>query len=287
VSDGRVARLRQRAGRIGAVLRNAFASPGFRRFGPAFSRSYLRFAWSSALNWGDRGPGVLEWMGHRVRYSNRSSILFLVHEIFAHCAYDFTPARPDPLIVDCGANVGMAALFFRLRFPGSRVVAVEPHPRAFRLLEENTGGDARIERIEAALTEDGAPARLFAPSDDAASLASSVIPGLMSGEAVEVAGIRLSELLARLDGGVDLLKLDVEGAEYGALRDCHRSGALARVREVAVEYHRTPSEPGGPDALVEMLRDSGFGDARVTEGISGVDGMIRARREVDGCRSRR
>lgn len=281
MSDGPVARLRQRAGRIGAVLRNAFASPGFRRFGPAFSRSYLRFAWSSALHWGDQSPGVLEWMGRRVRYSNRSSILFLVHEIFAHCAYDFSPARPDPLIVDCGANVGMAALFFRLRFPRARIVAVEPHPQAFRLLEENTHGDERIERIEAAVTEDGAPARLFAPPDDAASLASSVIPGLVGGEAVEVAGIRLSELLGRLDGEVDLLKLDIEGAEYGALRDCHGAGALARVHEVAVEYHRVANEPGGPDELVRVLSDSGFSTVDVTEGISGVDGMIRARRERD------
>lgn len=274
-----MARLRPRAGRIGAVLRNAFAAPGFRRFGPAFARSYLRFAWSAAQQWGDQGPGVLQWMGRRVRYSNRSSILFLVHEIFAHCAYDFEPARPDPLIVDCGANVGMAALFFRLRFPGSRVVSVEPHPQAFRLLEENTAGDPRIERIEAAVTEDGAPARLFAPPGDAASLASSLVPGLVDGQPVEVAGIRLSDLLARLDGDVDLLKLDIEGAEYGALRDGHRTGALARVREVAVEYHRIPSEPGGPDEVVRLLRDSGFSAVDVTEGISSVDGMIRARRE--------
>ncbi|HEX9935463.1 MAG TPA: FkbM family methyltransferase [Longimicrobium sp.] len=276
--SGVAGRLRQGAGRAGAALRNAFASPGFRRFGPAFSRDYLRFAWDSARHWGDQSPGVLRWMGHRVRYSNRSSILFLVHEIFARCAYDFEPGRPDPLVVDCGANVGMAALFFRLRFPRARIVAVEPHPRAFRLLEENTRGDAAIERIEAAVSEDGAPTRLFAPPGDEASLMSSLLPELAGGEGVEVAGVRLSALLARLGGRVDLLKLDIEGAEYGALRDCHRAGALAGVREVAVEYHRTPAEPGGPGELVRMLRESGFGEVSVVDGESGVDGMIRARR---------
>lgn len=268
------ARLRQ----AGTAFRNAFLSPGFRRFGPAFSRDYLRFAWESARRWGDQSPGVMRWMGRRVRYSNRSSILFLVHEIFVHCAYDFEPARPDPLILDCGANVGMAALFFRLRFPRARIVSVEPHPQAFQLLEENTAGDPAIERIEAAVSEDGTPARLFAPPGDPASLVSSLLPGWAGETGVEVAAVRLPGLLARLGGEVDFLKLDIEGAEYGALRDCHRAGALARVREVAVEYHRIAAEPGGPGELVRMLRESGFGEVSVTEGESGVDGMIRARR---------
>ncbi|HEU4560694.1 MAG TPA: FkbM family methyltransferase [Longimicrobium sp.] len=267
-----------RVRQAGRALRNAFASPGFRRFGPAFSRDYLRFAWESARRWGDQSPGEMPWMGYRVRYSNRSSILFLVHEIFAQCAYDFDPGCPDPLIVDCGANVGMAALFFRLRFPGARIVSVEPHPQAFRLLEANTAHDPAIERIEAAVSEDGAPARLYAPPGDAASLMSSLLPGLAGEAGVEVAAVRLSSLLARLDGEVDFLKLDIEGAEYGVLRDCHRTGALARVREVAVEYHRTAAEPGGPGELVRMLRESGFGEVSVTEGESGVDGMIRVRR---------
>ena len=271
-------RLRHGLTRAGTVLRNAFLSPGFRRFGPAFSRDYLRFARECALHWGDQSPGVLPWLGHRVRYSNRSSVLFLVHEIFVHCTYDFESARPDPLILDCGANVGMAALFFRLRFPGARVVSVEPHPRAFGLLEENTRGDPRIERVEAAVSEDGAPTLLFSPPDDAASLVSSVLPGRAGDDGVRVRGVRLSELLARYPGEVDLLKLDVEGAEYGALRECTRSGALHRVREVAVEYHHTAAEPGGPGELVRMLRQGGFGEVSVTEGKAGVDGMIRARR---------
>ena len=267
-------------GHAAAALRNAFRSPGFRRFGPAFARDYLRFAWSVARRWGDRGPGTLRWMGHDVRFTNRSSLTFLVHEIFVNCAYDFEAARPDPLIVDCGGNIGMAVRFFRHRFPAARVVAVEPHPEAFRLLEENTralGGG--IERIRAALTEDGAPTFLFAPAEDGASLLSSVDQRWAGeGTGIAVEGLRLSDLLARLDGEIDFLKLDVEGAEYGVMRDCARTGALSRVREMAIEYHRTPSEPGGPEAITRVLRESGFDEVTVDEGVSGADGIIRARR---------
>jgi FkbM family methyltransferase len=270
-------------GHAAAALRNAFLSPGFRRFGPAFARDYLRFAWSAARRWGDTGPGVLRWLGHDVRFTNRASMLFLVHEIFVGCAYDFEPARPDPLIVDCGGNLGAGVLFFRRRFPAARVVVVEPHPDAFRLLEANTRAlGAGIERIEAAVTEDGAPTVLLAPPGDGASLMSTIDGGLELGigspARIEVPGLRLSDLLARMDREVDFLKLDVEGAEYAVLRDCRRTGALAGVREVAVEYHRTPSEPGGPAFIAGVLRESGFHDVAVEEGVSGADGMVRAKR---------
>lgn len=273
----------KRTGHAVAALRNAFLSPGFRRFGPAFARDYLRLALSAARRWGDTGPGVLRWMGHDVRYTNRASMLFLVHEIFVACAYDFDPSRPDPLIVDCGGNIGMGVRFFRRRFPAARVVVVEPHPDAFALLEENTRalGDG-IERIQAAVTEDGAPTVLHAPSGDGASLMSTVDGGLDNsfGDAAEidVPGLRLSDLLARMDREVDFLKLDIEGAEYGVLRDCVRAGALAGVRQVAVEYHVTPSEPGGAALIARMLAESGFDRVTTAHGISSIDGMIRATR---------
>lgn len=261
-----------------AAFRNAFLSSGFRRFGPAYARDYLRFAWSAARRWGDTGPGELRWMGHDVRFTNRMSMLFLLHEIFAGGTYDFDPARPDPLIVDGGANVGMSVLFFGLRFPRARIVAVEPHPEAFRLMAENTRrlGDG-IERIQAALTEDGAPATLIAPPSDGASLMSSVDASWSDGAGIAVDGLRLSNLIARQEREIDFLKLDIEGAEYGVLRDLVRTGAITRIREAAIEFHRTPTEPGGPAEIAETLRESGF-VVTVAEGTSGADGIIRARR---------
>ena len=96
------------------AFRNAFASSGFRRFGPRFARDYLRIAAGAAGRWGGTDAATLRLLGRDVRVSNRTSGVFLVHEIFVHGAYDFHPARPDPVILDCGANVGMASLYFRL-----------------------------------------------------------------------------------------------------------------------------------------------------------------------------
>jgi len=45
-----------------------------------------------------------------------------------------------PLIVDAGANIGMSAVYFALTYPTARIVALEPEPGNFALLERNTRG---------------------------------------------------------------------------------------------------------------------------------------------------
>ena len=270
--------LRRLGTHAGAVLRNAFASPGYRRFGVRFARDYLRFAGASARRWGDVGPGELRLLGQRVRYSNRMSMLFLLHEIFVGCAYDFEPQREDPLIVDGGANLGATVIFFARRFPRARIVALEPHPEAFRLLEENTRGlGERVERREAALTGDGGPAALHAPGDDAASLSSSLSPLGGAQRRFSVRGVRLSTLIEELGREVDYLKLDIEGAEYAVLGEAASSGALARVRELGVEYHHAPGDREAAARLALLLEQAGFAVSQA-EGISGVDGLLRGRR---------
>ena len=199
------------------------------------------------------------------------------HEVFVECVDDFAARRRDPLILDCGANIGMAALFFVARFPAARVVSVEPHPQTFRLLEANTRPLLGVECIEAAVTEHGGPVRLYSPPGDGASLVSSTDRAWGGSATTHVAGLRLSELIGAYGPDIDLLKLDVEGAEYGLLRECGPTGALRGVREVVLEYHRVESEPGGCEMLLRMLRQNGF-DAAVAGNVTGRDGIIRARR---------
>lgn len=59
-------------------------------------------------------------------------------EIFAEQAYRPVPALPPPrAILDIGANVGLNAAYFRLAFPMTPIVCVEPDPHAFRMLARN------------------------------------------------------------------------------------------------------------------------------------------------------
>lgn len=261
------------------AIRNAFFSPGHRLFGLSFSRDYLRFAWR-ARQMQEAGPGSLDVAGFRVAYPNQAYALFLLHEIFVNAEYDFLARTSRPRIVDCGANIGMALLFFKARYPHAEVLAFEPEPETFgrlaRTIESN--GLESVVAEQAAVTERGGTVTLYRDTSDAGSIVASIDRAWGGRVGTEVRAVRLSD---RVDAPVDFLKLDVEGAEYGVMRDLVSTGAIRWVREAVVEYHELADEPDAGARMMEALRTAGF-DVSVRPAPDGSPtGLIRARR-ADG-----
>lgn len=159
--------------------------------------------------------------------------LFIVGE------YDITPAPPPRAIVDVGANVGLSALYFRRRFPGARILAVEPSPDLVPLLRRNTAA-LDVEVLHAAVAADRGTVR-FTEADDSWA-------GITTGGAgVEVPAVTLDDLLE----GIDFLKLDIEGAEFEALP---ASGLLTEVATIVGEIHAPPTSRRAQE-LLELLPD--------------------------------
>ena len=259
------------------ALRNAFLSPGRRLFGLRFSRDYLRFAWRAARHWGDTAAGAIDFLGYRLEYSNQSHALFLVHEIFVNGAYIFDSPNPRPRIVDCGANIGVGVLFFKALRPDADIIAFEPDPTTFahlvRTIEVNKLKDVRAENAAVGETEGTVP--LFYNRSDPGSLTASTQPSWGTGNvSQEVPSVRLSSWIRE---PVDFLKLDVEGAEYGVIRDLVETTALRFVREAVIEYHELDTEPAGVPRMLEALQNAGF-DVAVT--ADEHTGLIHARRRT-------
>jgi FkbM family methyltransferase len=259
------------------ALRNAFFSPGRRLFGLRFSRDYLRFAWRAARHWGSTGSGSIDFVGHRLEYPNQSHALFLVHEIFVNGAYAFDASGPRPRIVDCGANIGVSVLFFKTLQPDADVMAFEPDPATFARLERtialNALQDVRAENA-AVGEQDGTASFYYSPSDSG-SLTASVQPSWGGDKCREVRVVRLSRWIRQ---PIDFLKLDVEGAEYGVVRDLIATDAIRWVREAVIEYHDLAAEPDAVRRMIDGLRNAGF--EVVVTANSQQTGLIRARRGV-------
>jgi hypothetical protein len=90
--------------------------------------------------------------------------------------------------------------------------------------------------------------------------------------------VRVARLSDAIDGPVDFLKLDVEGAEYGVVRDLASSGRLALVREAVIEFHAVASEPDGLTQMVRTLGASGMSVTVVADAVTCGSGLIRASR---------
>jgi FkbM family methyltransferase len=168
---------------------------------------------------------------------------------------DFLPAQPPQLVVDAGANVGSATLWFRERFPEARVIAIEPNPDAFARLKSNVGDDPNIHVVNAALSD----------SDGRASFALESATSLQGrlqdhdgpgGGMVDVDALTLGTVRARFAHGaeIDLLKLNIEGAEWPIL-----AGPMAGVGTVAMEIHEpVPGDRDPDEVLREVAQRGGF-----------------------------
>src|SRR5439155_1620403 len=146
-------------------------------------------------------------------------------------------------------NVGyMTVLMGRRAGPDGRVVAFEPHPDLFRLLQENVGRatrspSANVELHNVAVGGMTGQALLVIPpefgtNDGLASLSATPRDGDI---VISVDVVTLDDLLG--DRSVSVLKIDVEGHELSVLKGAARLIKSQGVRHLVFEEHTGPTSP--------------------------------------------
>lgn len=206
-----------------------------------------------------RLPNPLPLLGCRVRYFTEGHLRFLLEEILFDRCYRFTAQRPDPLIVDCGSNIGISILFFKALYPDSRIIAFEPDPTTFQLLVENISenGLTNIELHNVALCDRDKSIEFFIAPDEEGSLTMSVHRERAQGTAITVRGKRLSHFIP---DRVDLLKMDIEGSEGSVFGELEASEALPRIHQIHMEYHHhVRPEEDKMSEILALLERNGFG----------------------------
>jgi FkbM family methyltransferase len=164
--------------------------------------------------------------------------LFVLYEVLAfnayHIAPSLLPAENVRVIVDCGANIGVTSLFLAARYPRARILSVEPHPENFALLKTNVESIPRILPIRACVT--GTSQNVVRFTADQAAWGNRIATDANTdANSVWVPAITIEELCKR-NGieKIDLLKLDIEGAEQQVLEN---GTFLARTENIVVELH--------------------------------------------------
>lgn len=169
----------------------------------------------------------------------------IVETMGADCYRLASMSLPEaPVVVDVGANLGGFTLALLRHRPHARVVAYEPSPIAFAACRENLSRNGLTEQVTLhpwAVT--GTPAdSVTLYQDRGDTCTSTVLPGRHSEtppQPVEVTAVTLMEAMGECDADVDLLKLDVEGAEYDIILGTPPD-VLGRVHRIALEYHPVP-----------------------------------------------
>ena len=136
----------------------------------------------------------------------------------------------QPVVVDLGANVGTFADVMSKHF-NARVWAVEANPDVFHSIP----GNEVIRKFNFAASDTNGVQPFYLSENTEASSLRKGSNGLT--RLIEVPTKRLDTfLIEALVPSIDLLKMDIEGAEIAVLRDCSEE-VLRGIKQVTVEFH--------------------------------------------------
>jgi len=185
---------------------------------------------------------------HPVHLTAAHSDIAMLNEIVGMRIYDL-PGLEDKidgnLIVDLGANIGVAASLFATRYPRSRVLAVEPHPRNVSLLERNLAAyDGRITAIPKAIGLESGRIGLVNP--DVSNMGHHAVYEFRTGQSddgIAAEALTPEELIDLVEqqithhGRIGLLKMNIEGEEKGLLASRRMDLLLQRTNVAIIEAH--------------------------------------------------
>jgi FkbM family methyltransferase len=170
--------------------------------------------------------------------------------------------RQCDTIIDAGANIGLFSVWAAREAPSARIIAVEPAPSTFqrlcRAIRVNRVED-RIEPLQLGLAAETGERTMRVGAESprrALVLQGAEVPA--DEKTIAVRCVSLAELLAQHElDSVDLLKMDIEGAEWEVLLSSTRS-VLSRVRHLELEYHEVNARYGHtPEKLFAHLATAG------------------------------
>lgn len=160
-------------------------------------------------------------------------------QVFIDKEYDFEVERQPKVIVDAGANIGLASIYFANKFPGAKIISIEPEQSNFELLKENVSSYSNIMPIHAALWHKNEEINLIDPGLGKWGFMTEMknSPEHLSGNTCStVEAMTLDKIMKdnNLDK-IDILKIDIEGAEREVFSDS--SAWIDKVDSIIIELH--------------------------------------------------
>ncbi|PKH67671.1 FkbM family methyltransferase [Flavobacterium sp. ALD4] len=199
----------------------------------------------------NKPEGEIVLFENKFFYHHEMAFYNTYKEIFEKCIYNFKINNSSPIIIDCGANMGLSVLYFSKKYPNAEIIAFEPDESVLPFLEKNIlSQDLKnvvlnkkavwIEETELKFyTDNGLGGRVERVFEN------------QNPKIVET--VRLRNLLCK---PIEMLKIDIEGPEYIILKDCE--DLLFNVNHIFVEYHSFFDEEQHLDDLLSILKRQGF-----------------------------
>ena len=202
------------------------------------------------------------FLGFTVSVLDYDIFLAIFRQVFVRNVYYVNTKNKAPTIIDCGGNMGMTVLYWKYLFPESKVTVFEPSREVVGVLRNNIAQNKlqNIRVVEAAVSNREGRASMYMRGAAACgnTLSSSINDATINKESgsYEVETVKLSRFI---ETEIDILKMDIEGAEGMVCDEIMKAGKFACIKELVMEYHYYPQEPTNSlSSLLDTLKKSYF-----------------------------
>lgn len=165
----------------------------------------------------------------------------MYQEIFLEHAYKFESKSQAPVILDCGANIGLSVLYFKSIYPDCKIICFEPNPEVYKTLLKNISANnlADVKAVNAAIFGQDTEIDMFAERDPAYhdTLGASLIESWGSRHHATKFSVQAVRLSTYVDRPIDFVKLDIEGAEQSVLSELGEK--IEFIQSLFIEFHGT------------------------------------------------
>lgn len=212
-------------------------------------------------------------------YVESAEEFFILNEIFIEKDYLFN-APNKYVIIDIGANIGLASLFFSSLEVVDKIYAFEPVKETYnqakynfslnttKVIEFNNYGLGSSEREETFLFDSKVKGNTGVRKDLSSRYANNLeaknIVVTIKNSSKEVKRIVDSNNHANF-----LVKMDCEGAEYEIFENLSASNILSKINGFIIEWHDKGVEP-----IMKILKENNF--IIFSKGLSPISGMLYA-----------
>jgi FkbM family methyltransferase len=202
--------------------------------------------------------GVFHSREFAIEYTDSLSFYHEYNDIFKNRIYHFSTTKKEPTIIDAGGYIGLSTLYFKSIYPDAKITIFEPDKKIFETLKKNIVKNnlSNITAVNLGLGSEEKKVRFYPDNADGGSI---------YGDTNNFTEIELTKLSKYINKEIDLLKMNIEGAEWEAFEETKEK--LNMINEIIFEYHAFSDLPQTLGKILQLLDENGF-RYLVTDAIS-------------------
>jgi len=222
--------------------------------------------------------------GQKILYRPNTLDKMVLWEQWGAKDYQTVTAKEGDIVIELGGHIGTSTLnYSHLVGKTGTVYAIEALPENYAILKRNIerNGITNVKAFNLAIVGDPATTHITLNANPYNSGGHSIFEMSVDAEAKFDCPAMTLDAFVKREGipRIDILQMDIEGAEFDILLNCDRA-LLASIREILFEYHDAYAKPRTHQELLDLLHGIGFktGEYRnfITKALNLETGIITA-----------